>query len=129
MRKVLFSEFKSQKKKACDCVVRSIMKVENLSWEEAYDALCVIGRKMKRMPNEREVITKMLELRGYERVGFKTEKGVKKPTVYDFAEQHPTGIYVASVTGHVVAIVNGRYYDSWDCGDSTIFSYWHKTEA
>jgi len=38
-------------------------------------------------------------------------------TIQDFCNDHPKGLYVVGTGTHVVAVLNGRYYDSWDSGD------------
>ena len=39
------------------------------------------------------------------------------------AFDHPKGIYVVATGSHVVAVVNGDYYDSWDSGDEIVAYY------
>lgn len=37
-------------------------------------------------------------------------------TVRDFCSDHPTGTFVLATGTHVIAVINGNYYDSWDSG-------------
>lgn len=39
---------------------------------------------------------------------------------------NPEGKYLLFVGGHVVAAINGNYYDTWDSGDRTIIYYFAK---
>lgn len=45
-------------------------------------------------------------------------------TVRQFADEHPTGIYVVFVGQHVVAVADGNYIDTWDSGDRIPIYYW-----
>ena len=47
-------------------------------------------------------------------------------TIKQFAFDHPKGIYVVATGSHVVAVVNGDYYDSWDSGDEIVAYYFEK---
>ncbi len=51
-------------------------------------------------------------------------------TVQDFCIDHPVGIYVLWVdgqqNGHVVCVVDGNYYDTWDSGYEFPIFYWRK---
>jgi hypothetical protein len=45
-------------------------------------------------------------------------------TVKDFCIDHPRGTYVLGTGGHVVTVVNGDYFDSWDSGEEVPIFYW-----
>ena len=49
-------------------------------------------------------------------------------TVRDFCEDHPKGKYILAIEGHVVAVLDGKYYDSWDSGNETPIYYWKRKE-
>ena len=49
-------------------------------------------------------------------------------TVAAFADEHMQGTYVLALSGHVVAVVNGDYYDTWDSGDEVPVYYFEKRE-
>lgn len=120
----LYVEFRSQRKRANDCTVRALMKLLELSWVEAYNELCSAGRVVKRMPNEIDAVRVAIESFGYKKTSIPVEKGSKRPTVASFAAEHPKGRYLLNVANHVVACVDGHYYDSWDCGAKCIYNYW-----
>lgn len=56
-------------------------------------------------------------------MGFVIKKGNKRPTVAGFATEHKKkkkkGAYILKVANHVVAVVDGIYYDTWDSGDKS----------
>jgi hypothetical protein len=51
-------------------------------------------------------------------------------TVKDFCSEHPIGTYILGIdenkNGHVVAVINGDYYDTWDSGNEIPSFYWRK---
>ena len=49
-------------------------------------------------------------------------------TVEDFAREYPRGIYVLGCSGHVLAVVNGEWIDSWDSGAECPIYYWYKED-
>jgi hypothetical protein len=49
-------------------------------------------------------------------------------TVSEFAKRHPFGRYVVSVSGHWTACIDGIVYDTWDCTDQKVLSYYEITK-
>lgn len=49
-------------------------------------------------------------------------------TVGEFAKAHPKGRYVCATQGHVVAIIDGSVFDSWDSLGEIILYFWEKEE-
>ena len=47
-------------------------------------------------------------------------------TVRDFAREYPQGTYILAISGHVVCLQNGEYYDTWDSGDCVPVYYWKR---
>ena len=47
-------------------------------------------------------------------------------TVEDFCIDHPHGVYVLGCDGHVLTVVDGLYYDSWDSGGEVPIYYWER---
>ena len=125
-KKSLYIEYKSQRKRANDCAVRALMKLLTLSWVEAYNELCSAGRTVMRMPDEIDSIRVAIESFGYKKVSIPVTKGCKRPTVESFAAEHTKGRYLLNVANHVVACVDGHYYDSWDCGTKCVYNYWEE---
>lgn len=114
---------KDLKDKAGDCVVRALAKATGRDWLDVYDDLVNIGRQMQRMPNDNLVYGEYLT--GYHFVRKALKKG-RKPTLEQFAREHKKGTYVAHLTTHAVTIIDGTYYDTCDCGEWCVFSYYEK---
>ncbi len=47
-------------------------------------------------------------------------------TIRDFAYDHPFGTYLVGTGKHVVTIIDGNYYDTWDSGGEIPIYYWKK---
>ena len=107
-----------------DCTVRALCKALGIDWLSAYDLLVSKGRDMQRMPDSIETIKGVLSDFDFVYTGLKIERGKRRPTVADFASAHPTGRYVLSVASHMVTVINGDWYDTWDCGGRCVYSYW-----
>lgn len=120
-----FEYFQPNTHKCGDCAVRAVVKATNSSWYTVFDDLIPIARKMQLMPNDRKVIGKYLESKGFRWVPIKVSKGSKRPTVKEFASKY-TGIYVLSLASHLTAVANNKYYDIWDCGNRSLYGYWVK---
>lgn len=50
-------------------------------------------------------------------------------TVEDFCIDHPNGKYLLAIDGHVVTVIAGFYFDTWeDSGREIPIYYWFKEE-
>ena len=47
-------------------------------------------------------------------------------TVMDFCLDNPRGRFLLALDQHVVAVVDGNYYDTWDSGREIPVYYWTK---
>lgn len=112
-----------KKNKAGDCVIRAICKATNRDWDSVFTDLIKLAFEMKYMPNDSEVWHEYLKRNGFVRHSLKVKKGQKRIRVNEFAERHKKGTYILKVANHIVACVDGYYYDTWDCGDCAVYSY------
>ncbi len=120
-----------------DCVIRALTLALNYNWFMVHDELCFLSRKMADMPSSNRVWKTYLINKGYK----ETQVENTCPdclTVERFARSHPKGRYILStaeyakardnliVTGtHVVAVIDGDWYDTWDSGGDVPLSYFH----
>lgn len=111
------------KKETSDCVVRALAKATRSEWDNVYEDLFKIGLELKVMPNDHEAWHEYLNRNGFVRHSLKVKKGQKRMRVNEFAKKHKQGTYVLRVANHIVACVDGYYYDTWDCGNSAVYSY------
>lgn len=108
-----------------DCVIRAISKATGKSWEDVYTGVCLTGYSMCDMPSANCVWGAYLRKNGFMREIVPNEC----PECYnvsDFAREHPRGTYILALTGHVVCVHDGDWYDSWDSGDKIPMYYWEK---
>jgi hypothetical protein len=111
------------KGKCGDCVVRAVSKAIREDWETVYTMLCLTGKSLYRMPNERDTYSVVLEKYGFKYHGISNAKGSKRPKVSEFAGKHK-GIAVLRLANHLVAVEDGYYWDIWDCGNKSLYGYW-----
>lgn len=110
-----------------DCVIRALSKVLIQSWDETYWALCLAGADVCDWGNNDFAWASYLRKRGY-RQHLVDDFGDRAYTVSDFCGDHPKGRYVLSIGGssggHVVAVVDGDYFDMWDSGQEIPVYFW-----
>lgn len=107
-----------------DCVIRAICKVTDKDWDTVYMGIVTQGFIDKRMPSLNPVWDRYLINNG-----FKKRYLPECPdciTVKEFAEKYPKGKYIVATGSHVVAIVDGKYYDSFDSGDYILLYYFEE---
>ena len=107
-----------------DCVIRAITKALGISWETAYAGLSAKGFELSDMPSANHVWGAYLRSKGFRRFIIDAEDD--NYSVRDFCMDYPSGTYVLALQGHVVAVVNGVYFDSWDSGDERPLYYWRR---
>lgn len=106
-----------------DCVVRAICKLTNQTWDNTYCDLALYGLMKCDMPSANAVWGAYLRDKGYERKAIESNCP-DCYTVSDFALDHPHGKYLLAISGHVVAVENGDWFDSWDSSDEVPQYYW-----
>ena len=123
-----FKYYQPNKHICGDCVIRAVSKALDCTWEESFKILTDRALKIKDVPNCRKTVTSVLKDYGFRWVAIKVEKGMKRPTVSEFAKSHD-GTYVLKVAHHEVCVKGGKYYDIWDCGEKAVYGYWEKNKT
>ena len=108
-----------------DCVIRALSKATGKSWEKTYMDLAVTGIELADMPSANAVWGAYLHRLGYERSAL-PNKCPECYTVRDFAEDHPNGTYILALSGHVVTVDDGNYFDAWDSGEEIPLYVWQR---
>lgn len=109
-----------------DCTIRAISAALGKSWDEVYVRICVQGFVMRRMPSADHVWGAFLRSQGFRRYLVDADCP-DCYTVRDFCEDHPDGEYILAISGHVVFVRDGQYYDSWDSGQEVPVYYWERS--
>jgi hypothetical protein len=112
-------------KQVGDCVIRAISKVTNQEWATTYAELAVQGYLMCDMPSSNSVWAAYLKGQGFKR-HIVPDTCPSCYTVKDFCREHPNGTYLLSLDKHVVAIINGDYYDTFDTGNETVIYFFER---
>lgn len=110
-----------------DCTVRAISKATGEDWARTFCGLCAEGMRLCDMPSANHVWGAYLRRRGFRRHAL-PDACPDCYTVADFCREHPSGVYVLAISGHVVCVQDGDYYDSWDSGAEAPAYYWQKEE-
>lgn len=108
-----------------DCAVRALTIALDTDWEDAYETIARFGYNMADMPSSDSVWGAVLRSYGYVRETV-PNTCPECYTLADFALDHPEGVYVVGTGGHVVTIVDGVLYDSWDSSREIPIYYWYK---
>lgn len=110
-----------------DCTVRAISRALGQSWEATYTALALYGFMLSDMPSANHVWGAYLRSRGYVRRAVPSECP-DCYTVADFARDNPRGTYILALSGHVVCVSGGDWFDSWDSGGEPPLYYWERSD-
>lgn len=108
-----------------DCVIRAISMLFGISWDEAYLKMVTQGFLMKDMPSANRVWTEFLRQHSYKRFII-PDTCPDCYTVADFCNDHPTGKYLLGTGSHVLAVIDGDHYDSWDSSKEVPIYFWRR---
>lgn len=112
-------------KRVGDCTVRAVSKVLDQDWNKTYAEMAFEGYLLCDMPSANKVWGAYLKRKGYGRKLIPDELP-NDYSVADFCADHPHGRYILAIDGHVVAVIDGDYYDTWDSGEEIPVYYWEK---
>lgn len=108
-----------------DCVIRAISISTGSSWDDVYDDLADLGHDMYDMPSSNAVWGVYLKRIGYTRKPLPNTCPMCY-TLKDFTKDYPRGRYIVATGSHVIAVINGDYYDTWDSGDEVVTYYFER---
>lgn len=110
-----------------DCAVRAVSKALGVDWETAYLMIVKNGYEMGDMPSSNLVSNAVLRQHGFKKANV-SNKCPDCFSVKDFCRLNKHGIYVLYTNGHVVTVIDGDYYDSWNSGDEIPMAIWYKSK-
>lgn len=125
----MYSEFNANPihKRVGDCTVRAISKALDQPWEDTYLGMAVEGFMLFDMPSANSVWGAYLHSKGFKRKLIPDNEDYDY-TVRDFCKDFPKGTYILALPSHVIAVIDGVYYDTWDSGNEVPVYYWYKDE-
>lgn len=113
-----------------DCSVRAIAIATNQDYKQVYNDLKKLNNGVScRNGTPKEVSKKYLLSKGWIWVGINRRDGDYCRLSEEFFSNNKT--YIASVSKHLTAIVNGVINDTYDCskdGERTVYGYYIKGE-
>lgn len=110
-----------------DCAVRAISKALDVSWEQAHTLLSYNSYMMGDIQNSNAVIGAILRQHGFKRFLIPDTCPVCY-SVAEFSADNPNGRFVLGTGNHVVTVIDGNYYDSWNSGSEIPVYAWYKFE-
>lgn len=110
-------------KRVGDCVIRAVGKLTKQDWETTYLEIAMAGFELCDMPSSNSVWAAYLKRKGYRRRVI-PDTCPNCYTVRDFCRDYPHGRFLLATGSHVVAVVNGDYFDAWDSGDEVPVYFW-----
>ncbi len=108
-----------------DCTVRAICAATGMDWYTAHKALCDLSADMGDMPSADRVFRDLLEQMGFSKIRI-IDRCPDCITVSDFAKSHPRGVYILGPHEHVVTVIDGDWWDSWDSGNAVVTYYFRR---
>ena len=113
----------------CDCAIRAVAAVLDITWAEAYNQMIEMSMKTGIMVNDPKLITKFIESKGFKKMSQPRNEFNKKITVKEFILHNKNylkgkRILINAGAHHSSAIINCKVYDTWDCTWTKIGNWW-----
>ena len=105
-----------------DCVIRAISILQNQSWDKTYTDICLLVFSKGLMPSSNSVHQAYMEQHGYDMFPL-SHSCPDCITVSEFSKRFPKGKYLLATGDHVVALIDGDYYDIFDSGQEIVAYY------
>ena len=105
-----------------DCVIRAISIILDADWLWVFDELCEIARAAYDIQISNNVWPKLLKREGFNRY-ILPDTCPDCYTVRRFCRENQNGQFILATGSHVIAVIDGDYYDTWDSGDEVPIYY------
>ncbi len=123
----VFHNENPKKLRTGDCVIRAIAKVLDAEWHDIYNDIAIQGAEMCDMPDSNEVWSTYLRENGF-KVSVVPDTCPTCYTVKDFCRDNPKGRYLLASGNHLVAAIDGNYYDTYDSGSVIVILVYELVE-
>lgn len=103
-----------------DCTVRAIAKATGMDYDLAYDLLKSSGRKSHQGFDFTQWVRRHSVINGRLLTWkpLQAVKGQRRETVATFVASHQQGIYILSIANHVMTLIDGVIYDTFESDPS-----------
>lgn len=108
-----------------DCSIRAISAALDVSWDTASDMVYEMAKSMGTTTPDDAAWGAVLRRNGFYREII-PNTCPECYTVADFCRDHPRGVYVVKTSGHVVTVIDGQAWDTWDSTSEVPMYYWHR---
>ena len=112
-------------KRVGDCVIRAISTVKDMPWDDVAIDLSMMMVFEKDVVSSNALWGKYLMLNGFVR-GTLPDTCPFCYTLADFCRDFPKGRYVVATGSHVIAVIDGNYYDTFDSGNEVVTYYFER---
>ena len=106
-------------------MIRAISKAMNMSWDDVAIDLSMMMVTEKDIVSSNALWGEYLMLNGFRR-GNLPDTCPNCYTLKDFCLDFPVGTFVVATGSHVIAVINGDYFDTFDSGDEVVTYYFEK---
>lgn len=113
-------------KRVDDCVIRALAIIFDEEWLTIYDDLSDLGREMYEPSISNNVWSRYLFDNGFSRFTIPDMCPDNCYSIWQFCIDHPDGEYILATGSHVVAVIDGNYYDTWDSGNEVPIYYFKR---
>lgn len=108
-----------------DCSIRAIAAALDVSWDSASDMVYYMAKSMGTTTPDDAAWGAVLRQNGFYRAAI-PNRCPECYTVKDFCLDHPRGIFVLKTSGHVVTVIDGQAWDTWDSTGEIPMYYWYR---
>ena len=126
----MYAEFNNnpQNKRVGDCVIRAIAKALGKDWNEIYIDLSVEGFKQADSFQSMSVWGSYLKEHGWQQM-LLPDTCPACYTVSNFCFYFPQGYFILVTGSHVITVIDGVYFDTWDSGDEVPVYFFKRKEG
>ena len=110
-----------------DCAQRAIAAALDVDWDTASDLIYEMAKGMGTTTHDDAAWGAVLRRAGFVRAVI-PNRCPDCYTVADFCRDHPRGVYVLKLSGHVATVIDGHVYDTWDSSGEIPTYYWYLKE-
>lgn len=108
-----------------DCSIRAISAALDVDWDTASDMIYEMAKSMGTTTPDDAAWGAVLRRNGFYRDVI-PNTCPDCYTVRDFCLEHPRGVFVLKTAGHVVCVIDGQAWDTWDSTNEVPMYYWHR---
>lgn len=121
----IYTNVNPTNKSTGDCVIRAISLLENQGWRRTMLEITAFSYFMYEVVDDNDVWETYMEFIGYRKL-LLPDECPDCYTLRKFCRLHPYGKYLVCTGSHVVAVIDGNYYDTWNSGDEIVTYYFRK---